>query len=187
MKYYFHRQEIQFPELLSSYQWLCARLVTPLLTHRSYWYCHNDSLRCHQWWQSWHYDNSHGVSEWLNLMTHSPPESCHNANFVITGGTGGCHYDNLWCHQWWQKLASWQLSIFSGRLAQSHQYCVPIHGAYIPPVKSSALSYTEPTYIFVWIFQGHGQLTNWHVRSMIYLAHQLSEFDMMFANKNKLI
>ena len=26
--------------------------------------------------------------------------SCHDANFVITGGTG-CHEDSLWCHQWW--------------------------------------------------------------------------------------
>ena len=25
-------------------------------------------------------------------------ESCHDANFVITGGTGGCHTDNLQCH-----------------------------------------------------------------------------------------
>ena len=30
-------------------------------------------------------------------------ESCNDANFVITGGTGGCHYDNLQCHQWWQS------------------------------------------------------------------------------------
>ena len=26
-------------------------------------------------------------------------KSCHDANFVITGGTAGCHYDNLQCHQ----------------------------------------------------------------------------------------
>ena len=36
-------------------------------------------------------------------------KSCHNANFVITGGTTGCH-NNLWCHQWWQ---SHQLLVFS--------------------------------------------------------------------------
>ena len=29
-------------------------------------------------------------------------KSCHDANFVITGGTAGC-YDNLQCHQWWQS------------------------------------------------------------------------------------
>ena len=27
------------------------------------------------------------------------PESCHDAKFVVTGGTGGCRYDNLRCHQ----------------------------------------------------------------------------------------
>ena len=27
--------------------------------------------------------------------------SRHNANFVVTRGTIGCRYDNLWCHQWW--------------------------------------------------------------------------------------
>ena len=27
-------------------------------------------------------------------------ESCHDANFVITGDTAGCHNDNLRCHQW---------------------------------------------------------------------------------------
>ena len=30
-------------------------------------------------------------------------ESYHDANFVITGSTGGCHNDNLRCHQWWQS------------------------------------------------------------------------------------
>ena len=29
--------------------------------------------------------------------------SHHDANFVITGGTGGCQNDNLQCHQWWQS------------------------------------------------------------------------------------
>ena len=29
-------------------------------------------------------------------------EGCHNVNFVVTGGTGGCRYDNLRCHQWRQ-------------------------------------------------------------------------------------
>ena len=32
--------------------------------------------------------------------------SCHNANYVITGGTTGCH-DNLQCHHWWQ---SWHMT-----------------------------------------------------------------------------
>ena len=40
-------------------------------------------------------------------------KSCHDANFVPTGGTGGCYYDNLRCHQWQQ---SWHHhgSYFSG-------------------------------------------------------------------------
>ena len=35
-------------------------------------------------------------------------KSCHDANFVITGGTRGCHYDNLWWPPVMTKLASWQ-------------------------------------------------------------------------------
>ena len=30
-------------------------------------------------------------------------ESHHDANFVVTGGTVGCLYDNLRCHQWRQS------------------------------------------------------------------------------------
>ena len=30
-------------------------------------------------------------------------KSCHDANFVITVGPTGCHYDNLWCYQRWQS------------------------------------------------------------------------------------
>ena len=29
-------------------------------------------------------------------------ESYHDANFVVIGSTGGCHNDNLRCHQWQQ-------------------------------------------------------------------------------------
>ena len=29
-------------------------------------------------------------------------KNCHNANFVITRGTGGCCYDNFLCRQWRQ-------------------------------------------------------------------------------------
>ena len=28
-------------------------------------------------------------------MPFTESESCDDANFVIIGGTGGCHYDNL--------------------------------------------------------------------------------------------
>ena len=37
-------------------------------------------------------------------------ESCNNANFVVTGDTGGCRYDNLRCHYWrqiWHYDNSW--------------------------------------------------------------------------------
>ena len=30
-------------------------------------------------------------------------ETCRNANFVVAGGTAGCHNDNLWCRQWYQS------------------------------------------------------------------------------------
>ena len=41
--------------------------------------------------------------------------SCQDANFVFTGGTIFCYYDILQCHQWWKKVASWQLSHSSDR------------------------------------------------------------------------
>ena len=37
----------------------------------------------------------------LKLRAALKTEGCHDANFVITGGTWGCHYDNLQCHQRW--------------------------------------------------------------------------------------
>ena len=27
-------------------------------------------------------------------------ESCHGTSLVVTGGTGGCHSDNIRCHRW---------------------------------------------------------------------------------------
>ena len=30
-------------------------------------------------------------------------ESCHDANFFVTGGVTGWRYDSLWCCQWWQN------------------------------------------------------------------------------------
>ena len=47
-------------------------------------------------------------------------KTCHDANFVIIGGTGICHKDNLWCHQWRQ---SWHHDNFFRahmRVAWSH-------------------------------------------------------------------
>ena len=36
---------------------------------------------------------------WVSLKM----ESCHNANFAITGSITGCHNDNLQCQQWRQS------------------------------------------------------------------------------------
>ena len=45
----------------------------------------------YEWW----YQKSHGWVKNISLK----PESYHDANFFITGGTGGCQYDNLQSHQ----------------------------------------------------------------------------------------
>ena len=34
----------------------------------------------------------------LAAVPYMENENCLHANFVSIGGTGGCHYDNLWCH-----------------------------------------------------------------------------------------
>ena len=36
-------------------------------------------------------------------------KSCHNANFIVPGGTAGCHNDNLHC-----RLSSWQPAVPPG-------------------------------------------------------------------------
>ena len=46
-----------------------------------------------------------GMSVQLGFITMLKNESCNDESFVISGGTAGCHHDNLQCHQWWQ---SWQ-------------------------------------------------------------------------------
>ena len=38
---------------------------------------------------------------WLTIPLNT--DIFHDANLVITGGTRGCHYDNLWCHKWQQS------------------------------------------------------------------------------------
>ena len=42
--------------------------------------------------EDWNYNSGSWL---LTLIT----KSCHDGNFVIIGGTAGCHYDNLLCHQ----------------------------------------------------------------------------------------
>ena len=57
--------------------------------------------------------------------------SCHNFNFVVTGGTTGCHNGNLRCHQRqqiWHHVHSW--------------FSVNYHITYPPPV-CHIISYTN--------------------------------------------
>ena len=41
----------------------------------------------------------HGLCSMILLMP-LKTESCHDINLVVIGGTAGCLYDNLQCHQW---------------------------------------------------------------------------------------
>ena len=39
----------------------------------------------------------------INLIAHSlMARDCQFDDFVVTGGTVSCHYDNLGCHRWWR-------------------------------------------------------------------------------------
>ena len=43
------------------------------------------------------------VVVWRNYdvnVTSLKTENCYDANFVVSGDTGGCHYDNFRCCQW---------------------------------------------------------------------------------------
>ena len=54
-------------------------------------------------------------------------KSCHDANFVVTFGAAGGHYDSLWCNQWWQGLHhddSQFLVLFCYALFWSILWCV---------------------------------------------------------------
>ena len=68
------------------------------------------------WWRStligfhalWHLKVSANAVNHRNnkAPTELKTESSDDANFVVTGGTGVCHYDNLRCHQWTQLASS---------------------------------------------------------------------------------
>ena len=55
-------------------------------------------------------------------------------NFVFTGGSVSCHYDNLRCHQWWQRyqigdfffLCHMWCSLFPATCPQPALTCVPV-------------------------------------------------------------
>ena len=51
--------------------------------------------------QAWIHPQSSESSKVLRFPLKT--KSCHNANFVITGGTIGCHNNNLQCPQWQQS------------------------------------------------------------------------------------
>ena len=47
---------------------------------------------------------------WYHYQILQKPELYFDANFVVTGGTAGCRYDNLRCPQWrqgWHHDNSW--------------------------------------------------------------------------------
>ena len=77
----------------------------------------------------------------------------HNTNFVIAGGTTGCHNDNLWCHQRWQ---SWH-------------YDNPCY----------SLWYTETTWLT--IFTLFGTVEHWNVTLPFY--HNLSEYKSVIKDR----
>ena len=52
---------------------------------------------CLQWWRKT--IPNYCLTRKQSLKT----EGCHNVNFAVIGGTGGCPYDNLLCHQWRQS------------------------------------------------------------------------------------
>ena len=74
----------------------------------------------------------------MDLEGHSSPQSwptslktknCYDDNFVITGSTcGGCCYDNLQCHKWfqsWHHDDSWFSVTNKISIDQSHRYGRP--------------------------------------------------------------
>ena len=53
-------------------------------------------------------------------------KSCRNANIDVTGGTVGCHNDNLRCHQWrqsWHYDNSWFSVYVNSILFDLHIFC----------------------------------------------------------------
>ena len=72
---------------------------------------------CHQWWHCRLSLRQRGVPPVMTKLTSWQlcfqslyqdvfiiiRRSCYDANSAISGGTAGCHYDNVECHQWWQS------------------------------------------------------------------------------------
>ena len=64
-------------------------------------------------------------------------KGCHSATFVITDGIQVVIIDNPRYNMWWQKLASWELSIFSvHQMSVSNKNCKAVrmnHPSYTTP------------------------------------------------------
>ena len=124
-------------------------------------------LRCRQWRQSWHHDNSR-FPVVISLKTKH-----RQFDFVANGGTVSCHNDNLRCRQWWQ---SWHhenshfpvvIMIYSPAPPQSgcaRLLYQPSYGVYSYSASSSSPESEKknPENIGQFLLQKrHGGLTHW--------------------------
>ena len=92
-------------------------------------------FKSNQCWNQWYWsDGETWHNQWENQRPRSvstnrwsltpETESCHDASFVATGGTGGRQYDNLWCRQWrrswhhgnywFSEHSNWQVVLLIG-------------------------------------------------------------------------
>ena len=72
----------------------------------------------------WLYHRKHKKRAWdLGIDDKLRPERCHDANFVITGGTAGCHYDNFFGFQW---ISTWILFFSPVEFKPGGRFCVKI-------------------------------------------------------------
>ena len=70
----------------------------------------------HQWSTCPHNKNNSPMNSRLAAFHehfHWKTESCHSADFVVTGGAGYCRYENMRFHQWSRSWHSFNTSIFA--------------------------------------------------------------------------
>ena len=69
---------------------------------------------------------------WLYIcyeFPHWEPREVLWCQLVVTGGTGGCRYDNLWCCQWWQRWRQFSMFMWSSYV---HPYYLGLlHSRYV--------------------------------------------------------
>ena len=63
-------------------------------------------------------------------------------NFVVTGGTVSCHYDNLRCHHWQQSCQIWRPFVFRVWGRCHCHYCDVIMGAVSSQITSLTIVYS---------------------------------------------